>query len=264
MKDYKLIATDIDGTLFDSNHNFDKEKLNLLIAELHRRNIKFVVASGNTYNHLETLFKEVAGIDAIMAENGGQLVIAGTTIYERVFSNQETQKLIEILIKKPTINDIYVSGKKATYTTDKSNLDNNFYYDNLKYIANYFDIQDEIFKINILLNNETLDETVTDLNKINSKILYAAVSGHGSIDIVPQDTNKGIALKELGGHFNIPMEQVVAFGDNKNDLEMIQEAGLGIAMKNAVPLIKEKADTITQYDNDHAGVLKEIKTIFDI
>lgn len=264
MKDYKLIATDIDGTLFDNNHNFDKEKLNSLIEKLHRRNIKFVVASGNTYNHLERLFKEVTGIDAIMVENGGQLVIADTTVYERVFSNQEAQKLIEILIKNSSINNIYVSGKKATYTTDKSNLEGNFYYDNLKYIANYVDIQDEIFKINILLNNEMLDETVNDLNKINSKMLYAAVSGHGSIDIVPQNTNKGIALKELASHFNISTEQMMAFGDNKNDLEMIQVAGLGIAMRNAVPLIKEKANAITQYDNDNEGVLKEIKTIFNI
>ena len=56
----------------------------------------------------------------------------------------------------------------------------------------------------------------------------------------------------------------MAFGDNLNDLEMIQEVGLGVAMKNAKPEILQVSDLVTETDNNHNGVLNTLQTYFEL
>ncbi|MCH4072965.1 HAD family hydrolase [Pseudoramibacter sp.] len=84
-------------------------------------------------------------------------------------------------------------------------------------------------------------------------------AGDKVVEIAPKALNKFEALKEVCRHYHIPMDQVTAVGDDENDLEMIQEAGLGIAMQNGTSKIKEAADIVGQYDNDHEGVSNIIK-----
>lgn len=72
-------------------------------------------------------------------------------------------------------------------------------------------------------------------------------------EILPRHVNKGAMLLTLAESLGIPRERVVAVGDNENDLEMIEEAGTGVAMGNAISLLKRRAQIVT-LDNDHNGV----------
>ena len=73
------------------------------------------------------------------------------------------------------------------------------------------------------------------------------------MEILDPKATKGESVKELAEHLNIKQEEVMAIGDNENDLSMIEYAGLGVAMGNAVDSVKSIANKITK-TNDEDGV----------
>ena len=79
-------------------------------------------------------------------------------------------------------------------------------------------------------------------------------SGHGDIDIIQPGLNKAAGLKELGNILHIKLSEMCAFGDGGNDLEMLREVGLGVAMANAQPAVTAVADRTTD-SNEAQGVL---------
>jgi len=94
--------------------------------------------------------------------------------------------------------------------------------------------------------------------------IYAAVSGFGSIDIMSNNVNKSLGLQHLSEGLKLSLENVMSFGDNTNDLEMLEESGISYAMKNAKPSVLKAADHITKDDNDHDGVLNTIGEFFQL
>lgn len=264
LQNLKLIATDIDGTLFDSDHNFDHQRLNKYLDQLHQQDVKFVVASGNGYCHLAKIFEQVPNVDAFIAENGAQTVVNGKTIDENIFDHDVVNQLLEIITDKFDINKIYLSGKNGTYTTKTDFQDDTYYFNNLVYVDKYQDVDDEIFKINLDLDEKIMYDTVAFLNDNYNHLLHAAVSGFGCIDTIPAHTNKGTALQDLSDYYQLQPENLVAFGDNNNDLEMIKLAGTGVAMKNGIQQIKDHSKLITKDDNDHDGVLNTIQELFQL
>lgn len=83
--------------------------------------------------------------------------------------------------------------------------------------------------------------------------LRCYLSAHGSAVIVHLDANKGHALRVFADHFNVPVCDVIAFGDDTNDIEMLRAAGIGVSMANAQEAVKSMADAITG-TNDADGV----------
>lgn len=264
MSALKLIATDIDGTLFDTQHQYNYQRLNQYLDKLHQKDVKFVVASGNNYSHLKEIFTKSPMIDAFIAENGAQTVINEKTIAENIFEYPLLQKLITIMVQNLPIEKIYLSGKSATYAQRTNQADDSYFFNNLQYLNNFTEVDDDIFKINLHFAEDDIATAAQFLNSRYSDVLHAAVSGFGSIDVIPANTDKGSALKDLGSYYNLKPKQIVTFGDNSNDLEMINLAGLGVAMKNGITEVKRQADLITEFDNDHDGVLETIAKIFQL
>ncbi len=80
-------------------------------------------------------------------------------------------------------------------------------------------------------------------------------------DVLVEGTNKGTALEALCRLLALDLQEVVAFGDNENDLEMLQTAGYGIAMQNAEDFVKDVADHVTD-SNEADGVRVAIERLF--
>ncbi|WP_049945845.1 Cof-type HAD-IIB family hydrolase [Butyrivibrio sp. LC3010] len=75
------------------------------------------------------------------------------------------------------------------------------------------------------------------------------------LEIFNSEAGKGSAVKRLADHLGIPIENTIAAGDEENDISMIEAAGLGVAMLNAVEMVKDVADVITKSDNNHDGLV---------
>lgn len=261
MTKIKLIATDIDGTLFDNERHYDAARLNHYLDLLHEKGIKFAVASGNNLDHLYKVFEKSPNIDIMVAENGSEIVADNQTLFEKTIPHELVLKMLKILPEALDLKALSLSGKNATYveSTDNQPL---YHMNNLKVVDDLTKINDDIFKFNIQLQHTDLDKASKLINRDYGEFVHGAVSGFGSIDIMSANINKSIGLQELCKSLDISLENVMAFGDNTNDLEMIQESGLGVAMKNGKAEVKAVADLITKDDNDHDGVLNTIQDTF--
>jgi len=92
--------------------------------------------------------------------------------------------------------------------------------------------------------------------------LALSSSQEKSLEIMANGVNKGEAVVFISRHSGIPMERVMAIGDNLNDLEMILKAGFGVAMGNAIPELKEKANWVTA-SNDDDGLAMAIEKVLE-
>lgn len=104
-----------------------------------------------------------------------------------------------------------------------------------------------------------LDDAANELNIIEG--LSAVRSGPRVLALKAKGISKASALKQLVNEWGIPLEKVVAFGDEVNDIDMLKAAGLGIAMGNADPEVKRYADCVT-LSNDEDGVAVKIEELF--
>jgi len=129
-------------------------------------------------------------------------------------------------------------------------------------------------KLLILCDTEKIDEITnlirTELNgaaTCNNASTDAAtqkatvIRGSFFIEILDPKVHKGEGLRQLCHSLSIPLEEVIAFGDSDNDIEFLQMAGWGVAMKNAREVVKEVADEVGEWSNDEDGVIKTLQQL---
>lgn len=102
---------------------------------------------------------------------------------------------------------------------------------------------------------EKIDRAKAEISE--SQSLAVSSSSRGNIEITHSDAQKGIALEAIAEQLKIPMSDVMAIGDNLNDISMLEKAGYAVAMENGAPEVKEMADYITD-TNENSGVGKAI------
>jgi len=107
---------------------------------------------------------------------------------------------------------------------------------------------------------DATDDIVGKLRNILTGMAEPTSSGRGDIDIIQPGMNKAAGLKELGQILHVRMDEMVAFGDGGNDLEMIREVGLGVAMENAQTDVIEVSNKMTSSNQDQ-GVLTFISKL---
>ncbi|AKP66763.1 Cof-type HAD-IIB family hydrolase [Companilactobacillus ginsenosidimutans] len=259
----KLIATDIDGTFFDDDHQYNHERFNKQLEMLHKKDVKFAIASGNYLGHLQKVVK-YSPVDAFIAENGAHIEADGKEVFASYLKDSTISEIIDSL---QTLGDnlqaFIFSGEKATYV-DRNFLNtiDKYYISNFQPYDDINSIDDNIFKVNISLNNDQLQEVEDYLNDKFKGEIHATASGFGSIDVISYEINKSVGLEKVASFDNIALEDMVVFGDNSNDNEMLKESGIGYAMKNATDITKNSADRITTLDNNHEGVLETIDELF--
>jgi Cof subfamily protein (haloacid dehalogenase superfamily) len=113
-------------------------------------------------------------------------------------------------------------------------------------------------KMLIIDEPETLDRLADELRTVFGSSLHITKSKPHYLEFLHPEATKGHALSYLAKHYRIPQEQTMAIGDSWNDHEMIQVAGLGVAMGNAVASLKQIADYITRSNNEE-GVREVIE-----
>ena len=257
--DIKLVATDMDGTFLDGQGKFDMERLKSLLVKFKEKGLYFAVASGRGILSLEKLFAEVRNEIIFIAENGSLVEFHGQDLYEATMSRDFYLDTFEKLKESPYVNTgkLLLTGKKACYVLDSVDLGGRRiikkYNENIVKVASLADIDDEIFKFTTNFTPETIAEGEAWVNE-NVPGVKAMTTGYESIDIVLDYVDKGVAIVELAKKLGLDMNQVMAFGDNLNDLHMMQVVGHPIAPENARPEILELATEVIGSHKDQSVI----------
>ena len=264
----KLIATDLDGTFVDNDKKVPAEN-SKIINKLIEKGIIFIPASGRDYPSMkDILSKDIKKINYYSCFNGARIFKDNKLIHSIKISKEICSDIIkkglELKLKYSATSDYNVCYTQLdTEYYNEFNNENSKYtfhsnekYDNLK----IFDFEKIVFfgKNNIL---EELKEFVLNKYKSNVNIFF---SGNGLIDIVNKNCSKGNSLKLICDELKIDLKDVMAFGDNENDLSMLLEVGHPVVIKNAKDIVKQNIQEKCEFSNSEAGVGIYLKKYFNI
>ena len=239
MPKYKAVFSDIDGTLLNTKHKIPedtKEK----IQQINKEGIPYVLVSARMPKGM-TAIRDELGAKSPMICYSGALVIdeEDNPIYSVAISKENAKNLckrIQELNAKISIN-IYTNDEWLVEDKEESFEDGEVY--------------QEVHKILCMGNKEEIAQLEQQLIKEFPEIrIYRSKDTY--LEIMSMKASKSDAIHMLKNHFHVEREEIIAFGDNFNDIDMLQYAGLGVAMGNASDEVKQAADIVTDI-NDNEG-----------
>ena len=262
---YKLIALDMDGTLLKEDKTISSRTKKTL-EKARERGVKVVLASGRPIEGLSKYLEELDLLsenDYVLSYNGALVQNVGNK--EIVATNGLTGRDLDLLynISKEIGVNIHAFSKSEGLITPKNNK-----YTELEATINGIKVMEkdfglvganeEIIKIMMIDEPEILEKAIEKLPKDLYEKYTIVRSAPYFLEFLNVDGNKGEGLKALSEHLGINEKEVIAMGDAGNDRHMIEYAGLGVAMGNAFPEIKEIANYVTM-TNEEDGVAHVIE-----
>lgn len=247
---YKLIAVDFDGTLLDDKKIVSIKTINKF-KSLKEKGYLIVAVTARNFNSTKAVV-DINLFDYLIVNNGAYLydvrLKKGETL--GVISKDSVLNIINDV--KNVSNDIIVISN-YNYFYYKGKFPFRYFFD--KKINSLDKIKEDIMRINIIINNEFDINYYNDFirNKyldVNCFIMQDSGSNNKRISVNPKGINKKNILEKLALSLNIKLEEIIFFGDGLNDVELIESVGCGVAMKNAVSEVKDKAKYITLSNNE--------------
>lgn len=253
---YKLIVSDLDGTLLDSKRNVSIRTVNL-IQEFISKGGVFTFATGRMESSIEKYVDSVKVSMPAIIYNGSKIadIKTGKTIYEETLDYNLAKTALKV--SREYDWDVLLYLDKKIYVNKITNVIEEYMFKDGVQCEGVEELHDFLklppTKILIIGDPCNFIVYVDRLSKEISCPLNYVISEYNYLEILPDKVSKGNALRKLAEKLEIPMEQVIAIGDNLNDISMIKTAGLGIAVENAHDDVKKAADFITR-SNDEEGV----------
>jgi Cof subfamily protein (haloacid dehalogenase superfamily) len=260
---YKLIALDMDGTLLREDKTISKAT-KMAIENAKAKGIKVVLATGRPAKGIDRYLKELDLIndgDYAVAFNGAvvQDTNTGNIIAKNIMSLEDLEYLYklsqELNVNIHALTDHgCIAPKWSKYTQHEVDI-NKIPLD----IVDFNAVNDSttIVKVMFIDEPDYLEKVIEKLPKEVYEKYTVVRSAPFFLEFLNKKVNKGVGVKLLAEALGISEKEVICVGDAENDIDMIKYAGLGVAMGNAFPEVKEIADYIT-CTNDEDGVAKVI------
>ncbi|MDS4006824.1 Cof-type HAD-IIB family hydrolase [Staphylococcus capitis] len=279
----KLIATDMDGTLLNAAHEISQENQEAIkFAQEH--GITVVIATGRAFYEANT---PVAETDLKVP----YICLNGAEVRDETFNIMSTSHLNHSLVSKitSTLNEkdiyyqvytnrgiytenpqrdleIYIdiaerAGQKADVEKIENSIQKRIDNGTLKIVDNYDKIED--IPGELIMKILAFDSDLGKIDLVGQELaqspnLAVSSSSRGNLEITHSDAQKGIALSTIAKQLGIDLKDVMALGDNLNDVSMLERVGYSVAMDNAAPEVKTVAKYVTD-SNENSGVGKAIK-----
>lgn len=253
MKNNKsMVFFDIDGTLLDREKQLP-ESAKQAIRKLQQSGIPVAIATGRSPFMFADLRKEL-GIDTYVSINGQFVVHAGRPVYTNPLDLTKFDDLVQHTVKEghPLVymaNDTMKANKAQHPHVEAGVTSLKFSYPEV--VPDYYRHQ-PIYQA-LLFCDQASEHRYTE------QYDFTFIRWHElAMDVIPSGGSKAIGIRKLCEAMDIPMEQVVAFGDALNDIAMLKAVGTAVAMGNAVDEVKAVADIVTT-DVSEDGIVNGLK-----
>ncbi len=266
----KLLAFDLDGTLLTSDKTLTQANREALL-DMASSGAVVALASGRLGSSMMRYAVDLAEIDLAMLTLNGAAVYAGRSdtvspVYEAPLGAPYADELVRFADGKEFAINYYIDDTLHTVRTDKSAAwidlyhqqthTQYYYHDTLTAFAGRTPSKIIFVGDPAMLN--TLEET---FRQRWDRELYIVRTWDYYLEFLSTRANKANGLRALADALGVDMSEAVAFGDADNDVPMLQAAGLGIAMQNASPAVKERSHYVSPWTNDQDGVAREWERI---
>ncbi len=237
----KLIASDLDGTLLLNDAQSLNPEIFDLILKLKEKGIRFIAASGRQYASMHRLFDPIKNEISYITENGSLCFHEGKITSIKTMERELGLCILEDIHNRENCHALL--SCQNTYYTDSEKV---FYHmrdtlhSDIKLVPNISDIQEPFLKIAVY-DDVTITDTAHYFYEKYHDRIPVATSGTVWVDFVLPNANKGTALKAFAEYFHVKPEECMAFGDQQNDIEMLEFAGESYAMEKAAPGVASHA-----------------------
>ena len=270
MKDIKLVALDLDGTLFDNSSHISERNLTA-IRSITDKGIHVVISTGRPFEGIPFDQIKGTGINYAITANGSGIyeISTGKCLYEELVT-----PILNFLLTRDIHMDAFIGGKGYTpvqcvetaqkltvpssiknyIITTRTRLDNilQFIHENQlkvqKMTLNFYPAAD-----GTLIDRETVRKFL-----VSNPSITTVCGGYNNLEFTRADANKGVGLRKLAEILGVNPDATMAIGDTENDLAIIEAAGIGVAMGNATDAVKARADYVTT-TNTKDGVAAAIE-----
>lgn len=264
-----MVGLDLDGTLLDSQKEISDYTLQVL-SQAMQNGVEIVIATGRALCGVPQKVLELPGMRYMVTANGARIsdIQKDKVLYETSMDKNVAKEALHVLNDYDAARELLIGGESHMEVEKLRAIAN---YMNSEALAQYVretrtgasdlmgileNSQQSIEKVHALFKwEEERQEAWKRLEKLES--VEISVSLGNNIEVNAKGVNKGSGLLRLGELCGIAQEEIMAIGDDLNDVEMIRQAGFGVAMENGNALVKEQAQYIT-VTNDEDGVAKAI------
>ena len=267
--DIRVIATDMDGTLLDPKGQLDLPRLEKILDKLDQCDIRFVIATGNEVHRMRQLLGHLAERVVLVVANGARIFENNELIQAQTWDDAMVDRALAHFKGREYQDQFVVTAmnggfvKKGTVFTELDKFMTPEMIEKLYQRMNFVDEFDSslfggVLKMSMVVGEERLDSVLQEVNDLFNGHVRAVSSGYGCIDILQDGIHKAWGLVELLKRWNLKPEQIMAFGDSENDIEMLELAGISYAMENAEEAVKRVATKVAPA-NSQAGVYKVLE-----
>ena len=262
--DYKIIASDLDGTLFNTKHRISDENL-AAIEWLYNNGIYFVPASGRAFNEMPSILREHPLIRFYISSDGGTVYDKKEDrTYNLTMSRETSNRVLDEFYKYKTnmmlhadVNsyvdlDLHSEEEYKSCNLSKTWIDFVFANDVPKADFRKFAYSHEAVQVFCTFFADMNDLKACKKTLDGMDDIIVAQSDEFNLEIVSDKAGKGNALMLLADILGIDRQKTIAVGDSTNDMTMVKMAGLGLAMENAVDKLKANADEVICNNDSHA------------
>ncbi|EKL0985204.1 sugar-phosphatase [Klebsiella aerogenes] len=250
----KLIAIDMDGTLLLPDHTISPA-VKTAIAAARARGVNVVLTTGRPYagvhSYLKELHMEQPG-DYCITYNGAlvQKASDGSTVAQTALSYDDYRFLEQL--SRDVGSHFHALDRNTLYT---ANRDISYYTVHESYVATIplvfceaekMDRNIQLLKVMMIDEPAVLDRAIARIPAEVKEKYTVLKSAPYFLEILDKRVNKGTGVKSLADSLGIKPEEIMAIGDQENDIAMIEFAGVGVAMDNAIPTVKEAANFVTK------------------
>ncbi len=262
----RLVASDIDGTIVGENNKITVQNRKA-IQDMKKSNIDFTICTGKPYAMVKNFCQDLQANYGIFG-NGNQIVDLknGKEIFRKTLSQEEIKTCLSFAKKENLHIHLYTENEVITPELLYMDLRNFILKDtifpndlNFKIVSNLEEYiekeQPIVFKLIISSPsnlaklqdklNEKLDVTIYRVKKSKQYKDRIINKEYEYLDITPSKTNKSEALRTLSNYLELSSSEVMAIGDNLNDIDMLQNSGIGVAVANAYEEVKKVATYTT-------------------
>lgn len=275
MKDIKLVALDLDGTLFDNSSRISKRNLTA-IRSITDKGIHVVISTGRPFEGIPFDQIKGTGINYAITANGSGIyeISTGKCLYENAMDEELVTPILNFLLTRDIHMDAFIGGKGYTpiqcvetaqkltvpssiknyIITTRTRLDNI-----LQFIhENQLKVQKMTLNFYPAANGTLIDRETVRKFLVSNPSITTVCGGYNNLEFTRADANKGVGLRKLAEILGVNPDATMAIGDTENDLAIIEAAGIGVAMGNATDAVKARADYVTT-TNTKDGVAAAIE-----
>lgn len=256
----KLLAVDLDDTLLDKSSQVSP-RCREAIKKAVEKGVTVTVATGRMYAAALPFARQLELDVPIITYNGALIKssLSGEVLFEQTLDQAVAADVLTLFRERGWYIQVYVGDQLyIAEPNERARI-----YENLTKVKaipvgeDLYSMSEHVLKMLSLANESEIQEISRVIqDKFKGKV-FAPISRPTYLEIVHPSINKGRSLDFLASRLGITRNEVMAIGDSNNDLDMIEYAGLGVAMGNALPNVKAAANVVT-LANDEDGVAEAI------